>query len=400
MVKYHAPRRGSLGFRRKRARRIYPRIFTWPKADKVCLLGFPAYKVGMLTVHEKNLLVSEKAIWYGIERAVAATVLEAPPIRILGIRAYGLGYNGKQTLTEIWTPYFSDWERKYLGRKIQLPRKNIDALRDIMKERCKRIEELIDAGSVTDIRAIIRTSPELTTIGKKKPEILEIKIGGEPREAFRWGIEHLGKFVRIREVMEPGMFIDIIGVTKGKGFQGVVKRFGVKLLPPKSKKGYRRLGSLGPWTPGRVMWTVPRAGQLGFFRRTEYNKQIMAIVPSEYEIKYSFNGKPPYVVTIKDRTTIRVEEDDSEKTVSLTPLARLLNPRGGWPHYGVIRNDAVVLRGSCMGPPKRLIFLRFPVRADVLRRDVDLRAFYYGREKIFDSEKIQLAFMALGGAGG
>jgi len=117
MVKYHAPRRGSLAFRRKRAKRIYPHIYTWPKVDRVGLLGFPAYKVGMLTVQERNLLVGKRAMWYGLVRTVAATVLEAPPVRILGVRVYCDDGYGKKAVTGVWTPYFSKFERRYLRRK-------------------------------------------------------------------------------------------------------------------------------------------------------------------------------------------------------------------------------------------------------------------------------------------
>ncbi len=393
MVKYHAPRRGSLAFRRKRARRIYPRIFTWPEVDSTRLLGFPAYKVGMLTVKEKNLLVGEKAMWYGLERTVAATALEAPPIRILGIRVYDVDVYGKRTITELWTPYFSKHEKKYLARKIRLPRGEIGELKRIFEEKKKKIEELLDQGKVGEIRVIVRTSPELTTIGKKKPELLEIKVGGEVKEAYRWALENLGKFIRITDVFEPGMFVDIIGVTKGKGFQGVVKRFGVKLLPPKSKKGIRRLGSLGPWTPGRVMWTVPRAGQMGFFRRTEYNKQILAIAPAEYEISYNFDsGDAPYILRQREKITIEVEEEGEKKHKVFDVPALALNPSGGWSHYGVIRNDAVILRGSCMGPQKRLIILRWPIRAEVLKKPIELYEFYYGRERILDRAGIDLMF--------
>ena len=412
MVKYHAPRRGSLGFRRKRARRIYPQISSWPEVDKVTLLGYPAYKVGMVSVQERNLLVSERAMWYNLERVVAATVLEAPPIRIIGLRAYSLDPYGLKSLTEVWTPYFSRYERKYLKKKLPLPNKSVQDLKEEMERKIKMIEEAIDNGKVEEIRAIVRTSPNLTTIGKKKPEVLEIKIGGDPKEAFKWGLEKLGKFVRVFDVFEPGMFVDTIAVTKGKGFAGVVKRFGVTLLPPKSKKGRRRIGTLGPWTPGRIMWTVPRPGQLGFFRRTEFNKQIMAIVPYWYKMEYRFDAKDveeaePYELErieafkLKD---LKVDEETREEIITkldlkskdkepeMTSPALKINPKGGWPHYGVIRNDVIVLRGSCQGPPKRLVFLRYPIRPKALRKDVNLLSIYYGRELLLSSDDLSQIF--------
>lgn len=416
MVKYHAPRHGSLGFRRKRARRIYPNVISWPRIDKVGILGYPAYKVGMISVLEKNVLVSESAMWYGIERTVAATVLEAPPIRILALRAYAASPYGFKTLSEVWTPYWSTYEMKYLRRKVPLPKKPVSVLKEEAEKNAKFIEDAIERGEVTEIRAIVRTSPNLTKIGKKKPEVLEIKIGGEPHEAFNWGLEKLGRFIRVFDVFEPGMLVDAIGVTKGKGFASVIKRFGVKLLPEKFKKGYRKVGSLGPWTPARIMWTVPRPGQLGFFRRTEFNKQIIALIPHWYNIRYHFSdslaeGQEPYeierisVLKFKELSNISPEVRDAimerldlklKKKEAVEPeiesYALKMTPSGGWPHYGVIQNDVIILRGSCQGPPKRLLVLRFPVRSQVLKKDVDIISIYYGRELLLDRKDIASAF--------
>jgi len=123
-------------------------------------------------------------------------------------------------------------------------------------------------------------------------------------------------------VFTEGQFVDVLGVTKGKGFQGVIKRFGVKELPKwhKHRKGSRRVGSRSP-TIGALS-TVPQAGQLGFHRRTEYNKRILRIGSNGYEVV----------------------------------------PAGGFPHYGIIRSDYVLIKGSIMGPPKAPIVLRYPIR--------------------------------------
>jgi len=346
MPKYHAPRRGSLGFVRKRASRIYPRVSTWPQINEVVPLGFPAYKVGMVSVQE----IYEKpgSFFYmiygaGMKRMVAATVLEAPPIRVMGVRIYKLTSYGYKTLGEVWTHEITDFERKYLGRKVTLPKEET-LTEEVVNERKEKFMELAKEGEVDRVRLIIRTRPELTGIGKKKPEVMEIQVGGPAVEALEYAFRKLGKEIEVTEVLRPGQLVDIIGVTKGKGFQGVVKRFGVKILPPKTKKEKRAVGSLGPWTPGRVAWTVPRYGQLGFFKRTEYNKEILAIIT----------------------------DDNIEK----------LNPKGGWWHYGIIRNPAVIIRGSAFGPPKRLIFLRYAIRAPKEMRSPKILGIYYSREQL------------------
>jgi large subunit ribosomal protein L3 len=112
-------------------------------------------------------------------------------------------------------------------------------------------------------------------------------------------------------------------VTKGKGFQGPVKRWGVKILPRKSDEGRRQVGTLGPWSPPRVMWTVPAAGQMGYHQRTDFNKRIL---------KLGNDGKD-------------------------------ITPPGGFLRYGPVKGDFVVVAGSVPGPTKRLIQLRRAVRS-------------------------------------
>jgi len=339
MPKYHAPRRGSLGYVRKRASRIYPRVLTWPETDKVKLLGFPVYKVGMLSVQE--IYEHPGSIFHGIKRSIAATALEAPPIRVMGIRIYKLTSYGYKSIAEVWTPQITDFEKKYLRRKITLP-KNIDE--KTFEDKKNKIYEFLDNGDIDRIRLIIRTRPEMTGIGKKKPEVLELQVGGSIPESLNYAFEKIGQEINISDVFTVGQFVDVIGVTKGMGFQGVVKRFGVKLLPPKKKKTKRAVGSLGPWTPSRVMWTVPRYGQYGYFKRTEYNKQILSII-----------------------TDNKIEK---------------FNPRGGWNRYGIIRNPSVVLRGSVQGPPKRLLVLRDAIRPQREPMTPTILGFYYSKEKL------------------
>jgi len=365
--KYSAPRHGSLGFVRKRTSRIYPRVSTWPKVSETKILGFPVYKVGMTAAIER--VEKRRSYLYGKSRSIAATVLEAPPIKLIAIRGYQDTPYGLRSVEEVWTnklyepmrepprdllnPEYPKPENEnkrvflhYLKRRITLPKepdKKFDE--KYLNEKRERFENLIKEGIIQEIRALIATRPDLTVIGKKTPEVMELGVGGDPESAFNFLFERLGGYFNIDEVFSVGEFVDAIGVTKGKGFQGVVKRFGVKTLPPKTKKEKRAVGSLGPWTPGGVMWTVPRYGQLGFFKRTEYNKQIIALFASE------------------------------EKFTKF-------NPKGGWIHYGVIKNPAVVLRGSVQGPAKRIIMLRKAIRPKYEAFEPRIIEFYYSKEKI------------------
>jgi large subunit ribosomal protein L3 len=116
--------------------------------------------------------------------------------------------------------------------------------------------------------------------------------------------------------------IDVIAITKGKGFQGAPKRWGIKLLHHKDSKHRRKVGAMGPWHPAYTMREVPLAGQVGYHQRTEYNKRIL-----------------------------RIGEDPSE-----------VNPDGGFLHYGEVRGKWLMIHGSVPGPAKRLVRFRDPSR--------------------------------------
>lgn len=311
--KKHAPKRGSLAFiPKKRANNIVAKPYYWPdtESDRVIPLGFAGYKAGM--THAFVVEDSRGSPLYGKEVCRSLTVLETPPVIVCGIRAYVSDVNGDEyAFTEAWAEKLPD----ELARLLTVP-KNHDT-----QNMLKKIEDHLD--SITRLRLIVCTQPRLAAVPKKKPEILEIELGGGTmNDRFNYAKDMLGKTIRISDVFEEGMLIDILGVTKGKGFQGPVKRWGVKILPRKSRKTKRGVGAIGPWKPGRVMYTVPRAGQMGFHRRTEYNKRIL---------KIGTNG-----------------ED--------------ISPKGGFTNYGIVRGDYVILVGSVPGPAKRPLVLRYPVR--------------------------------------
>jgi len=311
MVKDSKPRRGSMAYYpRARARSIVARVRRWPKVNEVKPLGFAGYKVGMLHVFivEDN----PNSPFYGREVFKPVTLLECTPLIIVGVRAYTKTPYGLKTLSEVWSKELP----KYIDRVVPVPKN----FRDV-ESFVKQVKD-----EATEIRLIACTQPWRTGIGKKKPEVFEVAIGGDPEKALEYSIERLGSELKVDEVFKEGEYVDVIAVTKGKGLQGVVKRFGVKILPRwhKHRKGYRKIGSIGPTKPA-VMFTTPRAGQMGFHQRTEYNKRIL-----------------------------KIGTDPSE-----------VNPKGGFKHYGIIRNQYVMVEGSVPGAIKRLVKLRSPIRLNV-----------------------------------
>ena len=309
--KKHAPKRGSLAYLpRGRAAREVGRIRFWPEVEEgPTVLGFMGYKAGMTHV----FLVEDRpgSPDFGKETIHPATVVDVPPVLVCAIRAYVRNEYGLQTSTEAWMKE----PPRDLDRVLTLP-ENSDPSRGLkeMEENLNKIEEF---------RLLTATQPRLAGVPKKKPDIMEIKIdGGSISEQFEYAKGLLGKTISVAEVFKEGQMVDVISVTKGKGLQGPVKRWGVKILSHKSRKTKRGVAALGPWKPSRVLYSVPRAGQMGYFQRTEHNKRIL-----------------------------KIGTDGSE-----------VSSKGGFVRYGPVRGTYILLDGSVPGPAKRLIRLRYPAR--------------------------------------
>jgi large subunit ribosomal protein L3 len=314
MTRHHQPRKGSVAYSpRKRAAKESPKTSSWPQTEEVGILGFPGYKVGM--THVTMLDNHKNSPTEGMEISTPVTVLETPPIVVLGIRAYRKDTRGLKTMADVLAGELDE----DLARTMTLPEKtNTEA-------RIKELKNKMD--EIEDIRVLIHTKPRLTSVPKKKPEILECGLGGTSvEEKIDYAISVLGKEINPADAFSDGEHVDTIAVTKGKGFQGPVKRFGIRIQYGKAKRSSkaRVVGSIGPWSPSRTMWTVPMAGQMGYHKRTEYNKKILKIGEAA-----------------------QVDE---------------INPAGGFVKYGMVKNNYVLLRGSVPGPSKRLVMLRKAVR--------------------------------------
>ena len=321
--KKHAPRRGSLGLRpRKRASRLVPRVKSWPEivSENPLPLAFLVYKTGM--THAFIIDDTPGSMTHGREIFIPITVLEAPPMIAVALRVYGYDPNiGLYTLGEAWAQPETLINQYKLDINRAIPRLRFPDT----EKAVKRLEEKLS--DTYDVRIIAATQPRLVGgLSKKKPDLIEIKIGGGKglEERFSYAVKILGGEIKITDVFKEGQLVDVIAVTRGKGFQGVIKRFGVKELPRwhKHRKGSRSgPGTRGPATT--FSWSeVPQPGQMGYHRRTEYNKRI-----------------------------IKIGENGLEVT-----------PAGGFLHYGIVRNTYVLLAGSVPGTPKRPIVLRHPVR--------------------------------------
>ncbi|MEA2055441.1 MAG: 50S ribosomal protein L3 [Candidatus Thermoplasmatota archaeon] len=307
MANRHHPRRGSMGFSpRKRCKAETPHIKSWAEGEgKPKIQGFLGYKAGMTHTHIVDYRPTSTTS--GKEVLMPVSVIEAPPIKVAAVRAYEKTFHGLQTIGEIWAEKL-DAE---LSKRLPLTKNNKKKNWDFAKD-------------ADELRVIIYTQPRLvTSIPKKIPEVREFRIGGGSiDDRVKYAKEILGKEVKINDAMKEGDMLDTIAITKGKGFQGHVKRWGVKLLTHKNSKHRRMIGTAGSWHPNWIQATVPQAGQMGYHQRTEYNKRVLKIGENGEEI----------------------------------------TPAGGFPNYGIIKNSYVLIHGSIPGPTKRLISMRDAVR--------------------------------------
>jgi len=294
----HKPRSGSLQFwPRKRAKKAIPRTGSWASLDTTKIAGFIGYKAGMthIIIRDNN----PRSLTKGESVTIPVTVIECPAIKPLSLRFYKKTFSGLLLIAEVFA--------EKLDKAFKKPKKQA------------AIPETFD-----EVRLRVYTQPKTTGIGKKKPDIIELQITGKiAEERLKYAKELLEKEIKIADVFKEGQYIDVHAVTKGKGFQGTIKRYGVKIRQHKSEKTKRGVGTLGAWTPKKVSWTVAQPGKMGYHTRTEFNKWIMKI-----------GNKPEEV-----------------------------NQKGGFMQYGVIKNDYILLKGSIPGPAKRAIVLTEPLRS-------------------------------------
>jgi len=337
--KFECPRHGSLGFLpKKRTAHKFGKIKSFPKDDAKAechLTAFMGYKAGMTHIVRNVTKPGSKLDKKDVVEAV--TVLECPPMVAVGIVGYVETPRGQRALTTVWAGHLSDecrrvfyktWYKskkkaftKY-AKKYEKESEKIDAELARMKKYC------------STIRLLCHTQISLTKLKQKKAHIKEIQINGGDIGAkvdFCKGL--FEKKIRVGSVFEQNEMIDMIGVTKGRGIDGVITRWGVTRLPRKTHRGLRKVACIGAWHPARVQFQVPRAGQNGFHHRVEINKKI-------YRVGKCLAEDPNNGSTANDLT---------EKAVT---------PMGGFPHYGEINEDFVMIKGTCMGTKKRVITMR------------------------------------------
>jgi large subunit ribosomal protein L3 len=292
------PRHGSLQFYpRKRATKLIPRV-NWKPISNLSedqfIPGYLVYKVGMTSAIVKDN--TEHSLTKGKRLTIPVTILEAPNMKVFSVRFLKNSKIKKEIVVT---------NDKTLMSKVKVPKtpKSLDKI----------------PSDYDNVSIIVHSIPSQTSI-KKKPDMIELALPGDTKEdKLEKAKSLIGKEISISDfINEKTILLDSRGLTKGKGIQGPVKRFGIELKSHKSEKGRRKPGSIGPWHPARVTFRVPMSGQLGLFTRINYNNII---------ITYG---------------------SDKEKSI---------NPKSGFKKYGNIKSNYIILKGSIQGPSKRQILL-------------------------------------------
>ncbi len=301
-------RHGSLQYwPHKRARKRLPRIRNNPAFKEGVLSNIIAYKVG--TTH-LTMIDDTSSPSKGSEIAVPCTVVEVPKIEVYGIRFY------KNDKISTYKTTSTEYYNKEIIQKLNIKKlKNDESKLDSIKGKLNEF---------SDLSMLLVAYPK-NVIEQHHAVRFEAAIGGlNLEEKFNNAIKLLGKEIKASDVFKSGEYIDVISVSKGKGWAGVIKRFRVKRNFHKATGKIRHGGPLGSFGDSRVTYTVPRAGQMGFNYRTEHNKRIL-------------------------KTGSNSEVDQ-------------INKQGGFANYGLVKNNFIIIKGSIPGPSKRLVRLRKSIR--------------------------------------
>merc|ERR1711948_146309 len=353
--KFEKPRSGHLGFLpRKRTRKHRGKIRTFPKDDaskKPHFTAFAGFKAGMThitrDVHRIDSRLHKKEV------VEAVTIIETPPLKVVGFVGYIETVKGLRALSTVWASELSNELKRRMYKNWYASKKKAFTKYVTKKDDQTNNENRIKKFCTT-IRALCHTQVHLQkNLRTKKAHLMEVQVnGGSTAEKISFIKSQFEKDLKVDQVFQNGEVLDVIGVTKGKGFTGVTKGWGVRKLPRKTHRGLRKVGCIGAWHPSKIQYTTPRAGQCGYHHRTEKNKKI-----------YRIGKGARYDVTNNAST----DNDLTQKNIT---------PMGGFPHYGIVRDDYLMLKGCCIGTKKRTLVLRkslMPVTRRRLLEDVKLK---------------------------
>jgi len=272
------------------------------------------------------------------------TIIETPALKVVGITGYIDTPDGPRSIKTVWAAHLSDEVRRRFYRNWFSSKKKAFSKankRWETEDGKKSIERDLDMLKkyAKSVRAICHTQMKGLSLRQKKAHLIEIQVnGGSIAEKVDWCRTNFEKDVAVNTVFNEAEMIDCIGITKGRGYHGVTSRWHTKKLPRKTHKGLRKVACIGAWHPSRVAFSVARSGQKGYHHRTEINKKVYRVGAGYHTV----DGK-------EVRNNAATAVDITDKSI---------NPVGGFVHYGLVKNDFIMIKGGVMGPKKRAITLR------------------------------------------
>ncbi|RZR84574.1 hypothetical protein BHM03_00011427 [Ensete ventricosum] len=428
----HRPRlyKRSLGF-------VEPSGHSHPEVRDLLLTAFLGYKSGMTHIVREVDKPGSKL--HKKETCEAVTIVETPPMVVVGVVAYVKTPRGLRSLNTVWAQHLSEEVRRrfykswYKSKKKAFTKyskkyeseegkKEIQTQLEKMKKYASVIRVLAHTqvnqmdmihllitfncwftSKPTILSALFFISQirKMKGLKQKKAHLMEIQVnGGTVAQKVDYAYGFFEKQIPIDAVFQKDEMIDVIGVTKGKGYEGVVTRWGVTRLPRKTHRGLRKVACIGAWHPARVSYTVARAGQNGYHHRTEMNKKIYKIgkagdeshtavtefdrlflysfvlsVLLYFEVFFFFSEGDLcicfilmfcpfcfYYVALRCISSRYMAKNECETLFFPFGLwnrtEKDITPMGGFPHYGIVKDDYLMIKGCCVGPKKRVVTLR------------------------------------------
>lgn len=277
------------------------------------------------------------------------TIIETPPMIVVGLVGYTQTPAGSRSICTVWASHTDDSFKRRFYKNWTRSKKRAFANYQQLWSDAKSGEEppeirrrLNFIKKYADVVRVVAHSQvkKLKNLGLKKAHVMEIQVnGGSIKDKVDFGYKLFEKPLSVKTVFHENECIDTIAVTKGHGTKGVINRWGTRRLPRKTHRGLRKVACVGAWHPPRMRYTVARAGQKGYHHRTEIHKKIYRIGDA---IEYGEDGKP----TTFNAST---EFDLTKKTIT---------PMGGFVRYGVVKQEFIMIKGTCAGVCKRPITLR------------------------------------------
>lgn len=185
----------------------------------------------------------------------AVTVVETPPMVIVGAVGYVETPRGLRSLTTVWAEHLSDelkrrfykwvsdlfwllcwqdWRRTlttrnwYRSKKKAFTRYAKKFSENNGQSITRELERMKKYCTV--VRVLAHTQLSKTGLKQKKAHLMEIQVnGGSVADKVEFARSHFEKEVEVSSIFEQDQVIDIVAVTKGHGYEGVTARWGTKV---------------------------------------------------------------------------------------------------------------------------------------------------------------------------